>query len=1484
MSRRFDRGVIESRPVPRRRRPSKVDAMAGLPPRANAIDTGLVAVGIGASAGGLEACRKLLSALPADTGMAFVLVQHLDPTHESLMVDLLAGYTAMSVVQVSDGLRLEPDRLHVIPPGFYLSVTDGLLHLSPPADRHGARHAFDFLLRSMAKDFGSRAICIVLSGTGSDGSLGVRAIKAAGGLVIAQDPSEAGFSGMPRNAVETGSVDLVLPLAEIPAVLLDRARHGPSLGTAGSIGAPDRLAEIVALLRTRTPHDFTPYKPGTLRRRIERRMGMLAIAPEDTDRYLDRLVGDPAEVDLLAKDLLINVTRFFRDPAVFARLRNEIAPEMIAARPPEHPLRIWVAGCSTGEEAYSLAMVFQEAITESGRNIRLRVFASDVDADAVAVAREGLYPTTIETDVSAERLARFFTRDDQGLRVGQDLRSKVVFTVQDVLSDPPFSRMDLISCRNLLIYLGQQAQYKVMALFHFALVEGGLLLLGGTESLGEVGDRFEVEFKSERIWRRVGRGRPVDHHLVPNFSNAGRLVERSGDIQSLSRQGSLAELCRHMVMERFAPAAVLIDTAGQCLYSIGPTERFLRVAPGWPSRDLIDMTPPTLRTKLRAAIHRAGEKRKHTVVGGGSIVHLGAALRFAVDVTPLTHGGEEMMLVCFVEQAEKAARNTTPSSSSDDDPRVIELERELDATRSELHAAIRNLELSSEEQKAVTEEALSVNEEYQSTNEELLTSKEELQSLNEELTALNGQLQETLERHRTTADDLQNVLYSTDVATLFLDASLAIRFFTPATRSLFAILPGDIGRPLADLRSLAADAALSADARAVLRTLQAIEREIETETGTWFLRRVQPYRVRGDGVEGVVITFTDVTERRRTAQALDAARRQADLANLAKTRFLAAASHDLRQPLQTLCLLQGLLARTVQGDKAQDVVRRFDETLSAMTGMLDTLLDMNQIEAGTVRAEVSAVPIADLLDRMKAEFTYHAEAKGLSLRVVPSRLRVASDPRLLEQMLRNLLSNALKYTRRGKVLLGCRRHGDRVRIEVHDTGIGIPETELKSIFEEYHQIDNSVRERARGLGLGLSIVKRLGDLLGHAIDVRSRPGRGSSFAVEAEVVDEPPSMATAAARPVSAPEPALAPVGTVLVVEDDDDVRELLRTLLEEAGHRVTTVADGPAALDIVARGRVRPDLLLVDYNLPGGSNGVTIATTLRGRTSRPLPVIVLTGEISPVILREIAEAACVHVDKPMRADALLRLVARLLADPAAGTVAAAPTPVAAEAAPIERGAAVVYVVDDDEAMRLELRNLLESEGMSVVDHAGAEAFLATPEPWPQVSCLLIDAYLPGMSGLDLLRRLAETGRRLPAIMITGRSDVGMAVEAMKAGAMDFLEKPLGADDLVAAVRQALDLARDADQKAIWRETSEARLAGLTDRQREIMDLVLAGQPSKNIAADLGISQRTVENHRAAIMARTGAKSLPALARLVLAARGGADGDPPLRAPTGELE
>jgi two-component system CheB/CheR fusion protein len=1405
-------------------------------------------VGMGASAGGLEACRKFLAGLPANPGMAFVLVQHLDPTHQSLIAELLSGATAMPVIEAKDGMQVEADHLYVIPPGLYLSLHQDHLSLTTPLARHGARLPIDFLLHSLAVSLGARAACVILSGGGADGSIGAQAIKAAGGLVIAQDPTEAGQDGMPKSVIATGAVDFVLPAAEIAPALL---RFSASFATAAT--SPS-TAEVIALLKSLTTHDFTLYKTGTLERRIARRMTMAGFGAADTERYMERLRTDEDERQLLANDLLINVTSFFRDPKIFELLAASTIPALVEQA--DGTIRLWVAGCSTGEETYSLAMLLLECIEASPSHPKLQIFATDVDAQAVMQAREGIYSSDVIKDVSAARLARFFVPEERGYRVSAALRACVVFAVQDVLSDPPFSKLNMISCRNLLIYIKPEAQAKIIAIFNFALRTGGYLLLGAAETIAAPDPRFEQISKPARLYRKLG---PTSGGALPGAPPADFLRLLPPTATPKPKASDMGELCRKLLVGRYAPAALLVNARLECLYSFGPVDMFLRTATGPTSPDLLAQLPSPLRTRTRDAVVQAASSQEVIHVEGGRITRDGNARLFHLEIQAVS-GDSDKFLVCLIEEPKLTppVRTLPANDAAVDSTRVAELEAELVAVRADLEQAVNNLESAAEEHNAINEEALSVNEEYQSTNEELLTSKEELQSLNEELTALNSQLQETLERSRMTTTDLRNVLNSTDVPTLFLDSKLKIRFFTPSATLLFHIIDTDIGRKLGDFRSLANDSALLPDAARVLATGAPVECQIKAETGIWYLRRVQAYRGFDGAVGGVVITFSDMTERNAARAEIEEARIESDRANLAKSRFLAGASHDLRQPLQSMALIAGMLGKTAANPASQKLVGRLEHMMQSITTMLNAMLDINQIEAGIVRADIVSVDINGLLSKLEDKFADQAVAQNTVLRVVPCHAHIATDPALLEQMLSNLLGNALKYTKGGRVLLGCRRRGKMLNIEVLDTGIGIAADQLQMIFDEYHQIGNIARERSRGLGLGLSIVQRLGVLLGHKINVHSVPGRGSVFSIAVARALAPEFIPAGISS--ATPQMTLPPNTRLLVIEDDPDISQLLKTFLAEEGVAVHVAHDAAAAKALVAAGDIEPDLILADFNLPGAQTGLAAALDLRLMIAKDVPVIIMTGDISTATLRLIADEGFTQINKPMKLASLMTTLETVLA----GRAGEKPPAIVSRLGPGE--SRTIYIVDDDTGIREAMGEVFKQAGKDVASFPDAESFLASMPATFEDCCLLIDADLPGISGLQLLQKLATDGIALPSIMVTGLGDIGMAVRAMKAGAADFLEKPVTATELLATVRRVLDEQHSHQERDARHRNAAQHIAALTKRQRDVMDRVLAGQPSKNIAADLGISQRTVENHRAAIMQKTGVKSIPALARLAVMA------------------
>jgi len=824
-------------------------------------------VGIGASAGGLDAFKKFFGAMPADSGVAFVLIQHLDPTRSSLTAELVGTYTAMRVVQVEDGMRVEANRVYVIPPNKYLSIRECTLRLSAPTAPRSLRMAIDCFLQSLAEDQQENAIGIILSGTGTDGTLGLKEIKAAGGMTMVQDPETVQHDGMPRSAIATGSADYVLPAEQMADALLSYVQHAVVIATsveASPEKAADPLTSAVALLRARTKCDFSGYKTGTLRRRIQRRMSLKHL--DRMPAYVELLRNNPAEVSALFKDLLIKVTSFFREPAAWQMLQEQVIRRLVAEKAAGAPLRVWIPACASGEEAYSIAMVLIEEIQASGKECPLQVFASDVDTEALETARAGVYPEGVAAHVRPEWLSRFFVKGEHSYRVNKELRDTVVFARHSLVSDPPFSRLDVISCRNLLIYLEPAVQEKLLFLLHFGLVEGGYLFLGSAEGIGPQKDLFEVVSAKWRIYRRIGPTHheklalpiaavPVVHELAPNQPNLGRLPA----------------LAQHLLLQRYAPACVIIDRSGEILYFHGRTDDYLGQPSGPPTQDLIAQARNGLRSKLRGAVQASIRENQRVVVPGVQVRRGGTFPRVRMTVEPLTASKEieGLWLVSFEDEPETttsaaAATHTAAEASGTDAALVRQLEYELKTTKEDLQQTIEDL-------RAANEELMSVNEELQSSNEEMETSKEELQSLNEELTTANDQLAGKIGELEATNNDLDNLLTSTNIATLFLDTHLRIRRFTPAATGLFSLIQSDIGRPIGDVAQRFTDPSLLADAAAVLEQPIAPKREVQAHDGRWYVRQVLPYRTRAGRTEGVVITLSDVA-----AEALQEARLYAE--------------------------------------------------------------------------------------------------------------------------------------------------------------------------------------------------------------------------------------------------------------------------------------------------------------------------------------------------------------------------------------------------------------------------------------------------------------------------------------------------------------------------------------------------------------------------------------------------------------------------------
>ncbi|MGD8569095.1 MAG: chemotaxis protein CheB [Gammaproteobacteria bacterium] len=832
--------------------------------------SGPVIVGIGASAGGLDAFKNFLIAMPVDSGLAFVLVQHLDPNHESMMVELLARHTQMPVLQVEDHMKVERNHVYMIPPNKSLTVKDGILHLSKPVERRGMRMPIDYFFRSLAEDQQEKAICIIFSGTGTDGTLGLKTVKEYGGMAMVQEPNTAGYDGMPRSAIATDMVDFVLPVEQMPEDLIRYVSHS-YLNDAGKeeprvATEPDQLNRILAALRTRANYDFRAYKKNTLIRRVKRRMGLNNI--EDMGDYLHFMRDKPEELKLLAKDMLITVTSFFRDPEAMQTLKEKVLPKLVEKIESDNaePLRIWIPACATGEEAYSIAIMLMEIFDERRTVPRIQVFATDVDSDALEYARTGIYPESIAADVSQERLNKYFIKDGPAYQVNKTLRESVVFAVQNIITDPPFSKLDLISCRNLLIYIEPAIQKKIIPLFHFALKPSGFLLLGPSETIGREFGLFEPVSKSMRIYRRIGASQRVNVDFPLVFPDEGiRSVGTA--IRKPERHPDPGELARETLLENFAPAAVLINRKYEILYFYGPTSDYLELPTGEPVHDLMMMVRQGLRTKLRGAVHRAVAENVAISVHATRFRRAQGEVSVVITVTPVQSATDSLLLVTFRDESQHEIKTIEPGTEEAGESTLVQqLEYELHVTREDLQSTIEEMETSNEELKAANEEVMSMNEELQSTNEELETSKEELQSLNEELNTVNNQLQDKVTELEETNNDLDNLLTSTDIATIFLDRNLCIKRFTPSSSKLLSLIPTDIGRPLSDISYKVNDEKLIEEADSVLARFIPVEREVCDDDGNWYLRRIVPYRTEDHKIEGVVLTFADISRVKKTEQ------------------------------------------------------------------------------------------------------------------------------------------------------------------------------------------------------------------------------------------------------------------------------------------------------------------------------------------------------------------------------------------------------------------------------------------------------------------------------------------------------------------------------------------------------------------------------------------------------------------------------------------
>ncbi len=1216
------------------------------PVTAEAPPASTIVVGVGASAGGLEAFSQLLGAMPVDTGMAFVLIPHLSAAYPSQMAEILARTTAMPVAEAVDQSPVEPDRVYVIPPDCSLKISQGALQLLPRQHAQGQHRPIDVFFRSLAEDQGDQAIGVILSGTANDGTLGLEEIKAAGGITFAQDAT-AQQASMPESAVASGCVDFVLSPAGIAEEIGRISRHphvtqAVQAQAAPGAGSPDYRQILEVVLKV-TGVDFRQYKGSSVYRRITRRMILHKV--DGLRDYARLLRKSTAEVEALYQDILIHVTRFFRDPEVFDTLKTTILPKLFTRRSRTEPLRIWVLGCSTGEEAYSIAITFAEYAQAKNSKFPVQIFATDLNGTLIEKARSGIYPKSIAQDVSPTRLRRFFVEMDGGYRIAKTIRDTCVFARHNVLTDPPFSQMDLISCRNLLIYLEPALQQKVVPLLHYALKPAGFLLLGNSESIGSYRDLFETDDVRQKCYaklpstRRSTLGQGVG--LPSDRRGSGRAPARS---QQAPNSAGVQEEADRILLTSYVPPGVVVGSDLEILQFRGDTEPYLVPASGKASLNLFKMARGGLAVTLRAAISKAKKEGAPVREEKLKVESQGSTRTFDLEVVPLKGGStaESGFLILFDAPGRSSpkspARGTKPRSKASEEARQEEMDRlarELGATRVYLQSVIEQQEVANEELQSSNEEAQSANEELQSINEELETSKEEIQSSNEELATVNDELQDRNAELNLLNNDLFNLLSSVQMAIVIVGRDLRVRRFTPMAEKAFNLIATDVGRPINDFKLNVNVPDLASMLAQVIATANPWECEVQDLQGLWYSLRIQPYKTLERKVDGAVILLVDIDTLRRSREyaktmekALQERLGELAAADRSKNEFLALLAHELRNPLAPLSnAAQVLEMEAVTAEMALHARGILKRQIHNMARLIEDLLDVSRITRGEVQLRLERVELATLLRQATEQTQAIREEKGqtLSLSLPEEPVYVSADPTRLDQIFSNLLNNAAKFTPDGghcwvtAELVSPGLHGalDRpadILVRVRDDGNGMSAETLPRVFDLFMQADRSFDRAGGGLGIGLTLVRRLAELHGGRVEARSAGlGQGSelilclpALAATAQERESSAVLAAVGAGPAAPALSKMAPPRRVLVVDDNVDTAESLTMLLRLKGHEVLVANDGPAALK--AAQSFAPEVVLLDIGLPG-LDGYQVATQLRRRrrTARSL-LVALTG------------------------------------------------------------------------------------------------------------------------------------------------------------------------------------------------------------------------------------------------------------------------------------
>lgn len=1348
-------------------------------------------VGIGASAGGIQALIRFFELMPGDPGMSFVIVLHLSPTHESQADDILQRVTKMPVVQVVEATRIEKNHIYLISPATALSMTDGCLSVAPANRGRGRPVAIDSFFRSLADAHGTRAISVILSGLGSDGAVGMGRIKECGGITLAQTPDDAEYDEMPANALATGLVDIVLPVGDMPQKLIELSANARSIklppaddeqsamaaspDAQGTSAAEGALQQILRTLRARTGHDFRHYKRATVLRRIERRLQVNTLP--DLPSYQRFVETHLDETSALLKDMLIGVTNFFRDREAFEAVEREVVPRIIESKADGDPIRVWVAGCSTGEEAYSLAMLLSERIAEDSEPSILQVFATDIDERAIELARAGNYPAPILTDVPPARLRHFFTHVRSRYIINKPLREKVLFAAHNVLRDPPFSRLDLVSCRNLLIYLDRTVQRQVLETFHFALQPGGYLFLGSSESADIANDLFCLVDKKNRIYQARTRAAKVP--LITSPAVTGSRAESARALVTTAAPDparvSYAKLHQHAI-ERYAPPSVLIDQDAEILHMSDDIGRFLRYVGGEPSHNLLTLVNPDLRLELRTALFQALRTGKSV---DAERVRFGRGATHSyvnMTVRPF-HDQASAAVLCtvFFDEVDETTRPDAPAQGeARHDPVVAHLESELHRTKELLQSSVEQSNVSNEELKASNEELQAINEEMRSATEELETSKEELQSVNEELITVNTALQTKVEETAKANDDLQNLIASTGIATIFVDRSMRIKRYTAPAVGLFNLIETDIGRPLLDLTHRLNYPELAADASAAFENLKLTQREVSTTDGEWYLVRLLPYRTLDDRIDGAVLTLIDITERRRAEAAVRSGEERLKLAALTTDDYAI-----IVQDLDGRIVSWNKGAQRMFGYEEQEVMDKLVDLIFTPEDRAQGVALAERETAKTVgraederwhqRKDGSKIYCSGVMTRIDSE-SFQGLAK--IARDLTDKKGVESQQQMQLALERAIRAQAESVNRQKDEFFAVLSHELKnplnlihVKAELLTRAPEVKDIDL--VQDAADAIQRSVVGQAKIIDdlLDLSRV-RTGKLALHydAVDLA---------AVVRSVIEACSTDATANGITVS-----VSGADAPLVVKADAvRVEQMLWNLVRNAlkftprgGHISVTLSgeDRFACIEVKDSGKgIGPDFLPKVFDMfsqaEGGArrdnNGLGIGLSLTKQ------LVEMHGGRIEAESAGFGQGACFRLWLPRNP---------LSAPRSAAAEAVSPS--------ILKGLRILLVDDSLEGLE-GFRTLLELEGAQVTAESSPENALAVAAD-ADFDLIISDVGMPTMSGYELigkLRKLPGTAK-VPAIALTGFGRDKDAAEALRAGFDAHLGKPVSLSGLLAAI------------------------------------------------------------------------------------------------------